>query len=131
MIEHGISPPSRADDALAELASKALKRVAGYIQDMDKWFQRLQAALPKVQTYAAIIDPAAVAAFTTAEQTFSVPGLNRLDLVLVNKPTLTAGLGIAGSRASATDTLGITFVNATAAPIDAGSETYLIVSIRR
>lgn len=39
------------------------------------------------------IDPASVAANTTAEQTFTVPGLKTGCAVFVNKPTATAGLG--------------------------------------
>lgn len=76
------------------------------------------------------IDPASVAANTTAEQTFTVPGLKVGDLVFVNKPSLSAGLGICGARVSAADTLAVTFNNNTAAGIDAGSEAYIVLVIR-
>lgn len=81
----------------------------------------------QVRVVTATVDPASVAASTTAEQTFTVVGARVGDVMLVNKPTLTAGLGIAGSRVTANDTVGITFVNATAAAIDAASETYTFV----
>ena len=71
---------------------------------------------------------AAVATITTAEQTVSVPGLNVGDAVFVNKPTHQAGLGIAGARVSAKDTLAITFVNPTAGGITpTASEIYKVV----
>jgi hypothetical protein len=84
----------------------------------------------KVAVISVVIDPASVATITTAEQTFAVPGLEVGDVVFVNKPTLTAGLGIAGARVSATDTLAITFVNPTAGAIDAVSQTYLVGVIK-
>ncbi|MFC4275567.1 hypothetical protein [Achromobacter aloeverae] len=77
------------------------------------------------------LSPASVAANTTAEQTFTVPGLAVGDAVWVNKPTLQAGLGIAGARVSAANTLAITFINATASPIvPTASEAYRIGGIR-
>lgn len=83
-----------------------------------------------VLVFSTVFDPASVAANTTAEQTRAVPGLVVGDRVFVNKPTATAGLGIVNARVSATDTLAVTFVNATAGAIDPPSETYLIVAIR-
>lgn len=76
------------------------------------------------------LDVASVAANTTAEQTFTVPGLKTQDMVFVNKPSASAGAGIVNARVSAADTLAITFVNATAAPIDPASETYKIFWFR-
>lgn len=77
-----------------------------------------------------VINPASVATITTAEQTFTLAGLKTTDFVVVSKPTLTAGLGIAGARVSAADTLAITFVNPTAGSVDAGSETYRVLILR-
>jgi hypothetical protein len=78
----------------------------------------------------ASFDVASVAADTTAEQTFTVPGLKTGDMVMVNKPALDAGLGVANARVSAADTIAITFVNATAAPVDPSAETYSIFWFR-
>jgi len=72
------------------------------------------------------IDVASVAANTTAEQTFTVTGLTTDMMVFVNKPSVSAGLGICNARVSAANTLAITFNNNTAAPIDPAAETYLI-----
>lgn len=76
------------------------------------------------------INPASVAAATSAEQTFTVTGLKVGDCVEVTKPTATAGLGIVNARVSAADTLAITFMNATAGAIDAPAEVYTILVIR-
>lgn len=83
----------------------------------------------QVRVVTATIDPASVGAATTAEQAHTVAGARVGDFVWVNKPTLTAGLGIAGCRVTANDTVGITFVNPTAGAIDAASETYTFVLI--
>ena len=73
------------------------------------------------------LSPAQVAANTTAEQTFTVPGLKVGDYVDVNKPSAQAGLGIAAVRVSATNTLAITFSNNTGAGITpTAGETYLV-----
>lgn len=85
----------------------------------------------KINFISVSINPASVATITTAEQTFTVAGLETTDAVIVMKPALTAGLGIAGARVSAADTLAITFVNPTAGAIDAGAETYLICVIKQ
>lgn len=79
-----------------------------------------------------VLSPAQVAANTTAEQTFTVPGLRASDvLVDVNKPTQQAGLGVCGVRVSAANTMAVTFVNATAAPITpTASETYKVIWAR-
>ena len=72
--------------------------------------------------------PAGVLTITTSEQTFSVPGLNVGDAVMVNKPTHQAGLGIVGARVSAANTLAVTYMNTTAATITpTASEVYKVV----
>ena len=76
------------------------------------------------------LDPASVAAATSAEQTFSVPGLRVGDMVQVQKPAASAGVGVVGARVSAANTLAVTFMNATAAPVDPGSEQYLVFWFR-
>lgn len=73
------------------------------------------------------LNVASVAANTTAEQTFTVPGLKTTMAVFVCKPSLSAGLGVVNARVSAADTLALTFVNATASPIDPAAETYTVV----
>lgn len=71
--------------------------------------------------------PSSVANATSAEQTFTVTGVRPGDYITVNKPTAQAGLGIVGTRATANDTIGITFMNSTAATITpTASEIYMI-----
>ena len=78
------------------------------------------------------ISPAQVSNATSAEQTFTVNGLLTSDFVTVMKPTSQAGLGIVGSRVTAANTLGITFMNATASPITpTASEVYIIKVTRQ
>jgi len=73
------------------------------------------------------LSPASVANATTAEQTFTVTGLQVGDFVNVTKPTTQAGLGIVNSRVSAANTLAITFSNSTAATITpTASEVYTV-----
>ena len=65
----------------------------------------------KLKLISVTLSPALIVLNTTAEQTFTVPGLADGDWVFVNKPTAQAGLGIVGCRVTAANTLGITFSN--------------------
>ncbi|HUN80998.1 MAG TPA: hypothetical protein VMV81_05745 [Phycisphaerae bacterium] len=77
------------------------------------------------------LSPTSVPNATTAEQTFTVNGLQLGDNVSVNKPTTQAGLFIANSRVSAANTLAIAFGNVTSATITpTASESYSIVVTR-
>jgi hypothetical protein len=121
MNEKGIAPPP--------------KNLAGVLENpalsvWDIWFSRLQAEFPRIRTYSSALNVASVAANTTAEQTFTVTGLSTKDIIYVNKPSNSTGLGIVNCRVSAANTLAITFMNATGSGIDPGAETYLIVSVR-
>lgn len=71
-----------------------------------------------------VVDLGSVAANTTEEETVTVPGLTTDMFVMVNKPSLDAGIGVAGARVSAADTLILTIVNSTGGAVDAASETY-------
>jgi hypothetical protein len=75
------------------------------------------------------LSPALIVLNTTAEQTFTVPGLLPKDVIIsVNKPTAQAGLGIVNWRVSAADTIGITFSNNTGSSITpTAGEVYQIV----
>lgn len=76
------------------------------------------------------LDVTSVAANTTAERTMTVPGVRVGDWVFVNKPTLTAGLGICNARVSAADTIAITYNNNTAGALDPAAENYSILIVR-
>lgn len=88
-------------------------------------------AVTQIRAYLATsINPASVAANITVEQTFAVVGLTTADRVFLNHPLFIAGLGVAGCRVSAADTLAITFVNATAGALDAGATLVDIIAFR-
>jgi hypothetical protein len=91
----------------------------------DQVIYRLNPTAPLV-IYNTSLAPTSVAANTTAEQTFTVTGLLASSAVWVNKPTPTAGLGIAGVRVSALNTLAINYINSTSAAIVPPTETYVI-----
>lgn len=77
------------------------------------------------------LTPAAVAANTTAEQTFAVTGLQVGDFVETNKPTVQAGLGIVNVRVSAANTLAIAFSNNTGLAITpTAGEAYQVLIVR-
>jgi len=87
--------------------------------------------LPKQAIISVTLSPALVAVNTSAEQTFTVNGLEAGDHVVVNKPTAQAGLGVVGFRVSAANTLAITFGNFTAGTITpTASEVYTILLSR-
>lgn len=73
-----------------------------------------------------LLTPASVAANTTAEQAFTVPGLAVGDSIDVNKPSHQAGLSVGNVRVSAANTLSIQFVNTTAGALVPAAETYII-----
>lgn len=87
--------------------------------------------ISQIYRLATTLTPAAVAANTTAEQTFTVPGVAIGDVVYVTKPSAQAGLGIVNVRVSAASTVAITFSNNTAASITpTAAETYQVGGIR-
>jgi hypothetical protein len=85
----------------------------------------------KASIISVTLSPAAVAANTTAEQTFTVNGLQVGDWVGVIKPTNQAGLGVVNARVSAANTLAISFGNFTAASITpTASQVYSVMVAR-
>jgi hypothetical protein len=73
-----------------------------------------------------LLTPVAVAANTCAEQGFTVTPIPAGATVIVNKPTHQPGLGIAGVRVSAANTIQINYENVTAAAITPTPEVYTI-----
>lgn len=105
--------------------------LAPLTQESKDWLYYLWEKVSGMRSYQATLDPASVAANTSAEQTFTVSGLTTDDNVVVNKPSVTAGIGIVNARVSAANTLAITFMNSTAGAIDPASEQYEITAIKR
>lgn len=86
--------------------------------------------ITQISVYTPSLTPTSVAAATTAEQTFTVPGLTTADKIIVNGPAPVAGTGIVNARVSAENTLAITFINTTAAAVTPAAGTYTIIAFR-
>lgn len=74
--------------------------------------------------------PATVAANTTVEQTVTVAGLTAADTVEINPPGSVAGIGIAGARVSAANTLAVTFANLSAGTLAPPAGVYRVKAVR-
>lgn len=73
------------------------------------------------------LTPVAVAQATTAEQSFTVPGLQIGDFINVYlNAAQTAGIGIVNARVSAVDTLRISFSNSTAGSLTPAAGSYVM-----
>ncbi len=70
------------------------------------------------------IDFASVTNGETGSGTITVTGAAVGDVVVVNPPVLTTGLAFAGAAVTATNTVTVYVVNASAAPIDQASATF-------
>ena len=78
-----------------------------------------------------ISPPTTVAANTTVESTYTVPGVYSGDFLEINKPSHLAGLSIGNIRASATNTIAIQWVNSTTSTVTSvPNELYLIAVTR-
>lgn len=76
------------------------------------------------------LTPAEVATIAAPAQTFTVPGLQVGDAVIVNPPSVTAGVAIANARVSAANTLSIQFVNPTAGALTPAAGVHIITVFR-
>jgi hypothetical protein len=74
------------------------------------------------------IDVTSKSASTSAEQDITVTGVESSDIVIaINKPSLSAGLGVVNARVKSANTIAVTYMNATASPVDPAAETYTLV----
>lgn len=88
-------------------------------------FLRQNAAAPLV-VQQVTLTPTAIGALTTTEVQFAVSNITVSTVVWVNKPSLTANIGIVGCRAVSANVIGITYVNGSAATIIPPAETYVV-----
>ena len=80
------------------------------------------------------LTPASVAAQTTAEQAFTgIPDVDAGDFVVATiKPTVDAGIAVAGARVSAAGEITLTFINATGGALTpTAAETYRFLVAKR
>lgn len=74
------------------------------------------------------ITPAAVAAWTISEETFTVARLSTNETVFVEYTgAQTAGIGLVSARVSAANTLAISFINSTAGSLTPASGDYRLI----
>lgn len=84
---------------------------------------------PVFQLTTAALQTTTVPATTTIEMTSTVLGLVISSNVWVNKPAVTAGLGVTNARVVSTNTLAVTYMNFTSTgPLTVPAETYQIGS---
>ena len=77
------------------------------------------------------LNPASVAAATSAEQDFTVPGVLPTDhIIKFDSQAPTAGIGAVNWRVKAANTISVVFMNATASPIDAPASVYRLTFFR-
>lgn len=86
--------------------------------------------ISQIKVYSPSLNPASVALTSVSTQTFTVTGLSTSDTVVVNPPSLTAGLLVTNCFVSAANTLSITFYNTTGSAIDELVATWKVVAIR-
>jgi hypothetical protein len=78
-----------------------------------------------------ISPPTTIAANTTVESTYTVPGVSIGDFLEINKPSHLTGLSIGNIRASAANTIAIQWVNSTTSTVTSvPNELYLIAVTR-
>lgn len=87
-------------------------------------------ALVEIRVYTFVWDPVSIPANSTEVQGRTITGLAVGDIVLVSKPTNTAGMGVGNAWVDSTNELRAVFFNVTASPIDPPSETYKLLAIR-
>lgn len=87
--------------------------------------------LTQAVVYTPTLTPAAVSANAVEEQDFAVSGLTTADIVILNQPTPTANVGIAGWRVKTNNVLSIQFVNPSGSPVTPASGVYPIIAFRR
>jgi hypothetical protein len=80
--------------------------------------------IKKIATGTGSVDFAEIAAGATGSGTITVTGAAAGDVVVVNPPALTAGLAFAGAAVTATNTVTVYAVNATASPINEAAATF-------
>jgi len=99
-------------------------------RDWERYITLINESIFEVNKYSVTINPTSVSANTTSEQSFTVSGVSTDDIVLVTKPTHTAGLGIGNVRVSAVNEVSIVFMNCTGSPIDPPSEDYIFLVLK-
>ena len=102
-----------------------------FSSEWQRWVANLASTISIIQYLEVTLNPTSIAANTVARQSFTVTGLTVQDGLIVNPPSLTAGLEILNWRVTATNTIQIAFWNSTGAPIDEPAALYTILAVRK
>ena len=100
------------------------------IDALTDWSARIALQLAPIYVESKVLDPASVTANSTLVQSFTFAGIKTSDVLMLGKPSRTAGLNIVQVWCETDDILSVAFENTTGVAIDAGSETYRLVGIR-
>lgn len=136
-LNAGVAPCSARVKSANTLAVTYVNPTAGSVQPSDEvcsvYIDKSATNPPPIlEQFTTVLQPTAVATDTTAEQTFTVAGLDSGAPVCINVAegagwdadlgeALGLGLGIVGCRVSGANTLALTFLNLTAAAKTPGS----------
>ena len=85
--------------------------------------------ISKVSKSVVSVNPASLAANTSADTSVTVAGAVVGDCVIVNPPALTTGLIVGSARVSAANTVSIRILNATAGVIDEPAGNWVITLV--
>lgn len=96
-----------------------------------KWFLSLWSTYPRIRIYEVSVTPGTLTANSITNVTVTVTGISTNDILIVNKPSFTSGVGVVDVYATATDTVDITFICDKGSPTTPPTETYRIVAIRK
>jgi len=97
----------------------------------DLWFRSISRYLRLSRSAVVTFNPASISANTTSAQDVTVSIAHPNDVVTVNKPSHTAGVGIVNARVKSAGTVEITFMNTTAGAVDPPEEDYVFILERR
>ncbi len=120
-----VSVPSTIGITFGNIGVTTVTPTANEVYEIS--LSRVNPVAPLLIYNTVLTAPTSVPALSSAEQTFTVTGLIASTPVWVNKPTAQAGLGIAGVRVSAVNTLAINYINTSLVSITpTAAETYVI-----
>lgn len=95
-----------------------------------KWFYSLWATYPRIRIYMVSVTPGTLPANSVTNVVVTVAGVTAKDILVVNKPSFTSGVGVVDVWCSAADTVNITFICDKGSPTTPPTEVYRIVAIR-
>lgn len=97
---------------------------------LARWINQIPELVARVQTFAESFDPSSIPANGESVQTIAIAGVTTEDILVVNKPTNTAGLDLVHAWVEAAGVVSVKFRNHTGSPINPGAETYKILAVR-